>query len=97
LENKRCLNSYAWGGYISWSLPEMKIFIDGRTDLYGEEIILDWLDMIHAENNWEEKMESCEINCVLLENEYPIVDKLISNSWRVLFQDEKSILILKQE
>jgi hypothetical protein len=53
--------------------------------------------MIHAENNWEEKMESCEINCVLLENEYPIVDKLISNSWRVLFQDEKSILLLKQE
>lgn len=97
LENKRCLNSYAWGGYISWSLPEMKIFIDGRTDLYGEEIILDWLDMIHAENNWEEKMESYEINCVLLENEYPIVDKLISNSWRVVFQDEKSILILKQE
>jgi hypothetical protein len=29
------LNEYAYGGYLSWALPEQKIFIDGRADVYA--------------------------------------------------------------
>lgn len=96
LTDERCLNSYAWGGYISWNLPEMKIFIDGRTDLYGEEIIQDWLSMINAADNWQEEFENYNITCVLLEKNYQIIDQLINRSWNVHYEDDLSILLTKQ-
>jgi len=96
LTNERCLNSYAWGGYISWQLPEMKIFIDGRTDLYGEKIIQDWLRMINAEENWQDDFDNYEITCVFLEKNYPIIDKLTGDSWNVYYEDDQSILVINQ-
>ena len=31
----RMLNEYVYGGYLSWALPERKVFIDGRADVYA--------------------------------------------------------------
>lgn len=31
----RMLNEYAYGGYLTWALPEVKVFIDGRSDVYA--------------------------------------------------------------
>ncbi len=95
VEKLRCLNSYAWGGYISWKYPEMKIFVDGRTDLYGEKIILDWLTMVNSETGWQEKMEEYGINCVLLEPNYPLVEDLEEHNWKLIYQDNLSVLMLK--
>lgn len=35
-------NSYNWGGYLLWALPEYPVFVDGRADLYGDEILSQW-------------------------------------------------------
>lgn len=93
----RCLNSYAWGGYQSWVLPEMKIFIDGRTDLYGETIIRDWIQMINAEEGWESIIIDYDINCVFLEKDYRIIDELKNKSWRILYSDKSAIIMAKPE
>ena len=30
---------YDWGGYAIWKLyPEYRVFVDGRADLYGDEL-----------------------------------------------------------
>jgi hypothetical protein len=92
-EKLRCLNSYAWGGYLSWQVPEMKIFIDGRTDLYGEVIIQDWLEMVNGGVNWEEKFSFYKIDCVILEKDRPIIGKLINNQWKTIFIDDNSIIL----
>jgi hypothetical protein len=31
----RMLNEYVYGGYLTWALPEQKVFIDGRADVYA--------------------------------------------------------------
>src|SRR5258708_5419172 len=30
----RMLNDYVYGGYLIWALPEHKVFMDGRADVY---------------------------------------------------------------
>jgi hypothetical protein len=32
-------NDLNWGGFIIWSLPQYPVVIDGRTDLYGDEVL----------------------------------------------------------
>ncbi|TET53391.1 MAG: hypothetical protein E3J64_03595 [Anaerolineales bacterium] len=42
----RMLNHYNWGGYLIWRLwPDHLVFIDGRTDLFGDEILSDYVEM----------------------------------------------------
>ncbi len=40
-----CFNYYAWGGYLEWEDPEVKTFIDSRTDIFEHAGVLqDYLD-----------------------------------------------------
>lgn len=96
LTNFRCLNSYTWGGYISWKNPEMRIFIDGRTDLYGEKLIQDWLEMVNGGETWREKFEIYDINCVFLEEERPIINLLRDSGWQVIYSDDLSVIMTNQ-
>ncbi|PKO05580.1 MAG: hypothetical protein CVU41_10935 [Chloroflexi bacterium HGW-Chloroflexi-3] len=101
IENKeltdfRCFNSYTWGGYISWKLPEMKIFIDGRTDLYGEILIQDWIEMVNGGEAWKQKFGLYDINCVFLEEDRPIINLLEDNGWHVVYSDELSVIMTNQ-
>jgi hypothetical protein len=31
-------NTFDWGGFLIWSMPDYPVAIDGRTDLYGDEL-----------------------------------------------------------
>lgn len=88
-------NSYGWGGYLIWNLPESRVFIDGRTDLYGDDILIDWLNVIQAETGWQDIMDEWEIGVALLEPNRPITQALILMGWKTLFQDEISILLAR--
>ena len=88
-----CLNSYTWGGYLSWRIPELKIFIDGRTDLYGEKIIMDWIEMVNGGESWKEKFAFYGINCVFLENERPIIAIIEDSDWNLIYSDNQAIIL----
>jgi hypothetical protein len=85
-------NSYNWGGYLLWFLPEYPVFIDGRTDLYDDELIGTWLQVIRAEVGWEATLDSWDVDLVLLEPDYPIVAQLQERNWELLYNDENSVL-----
>jgi len=94
----QCLNSYTWGGYQSWFYPDLKIFIDGRTDLYGELIIQDWIEMVNGGKNWKEKINFYKINCVILENDRPIIQFLDYEGWETYYKDDiVSVLLIANE
>lgn len=95
LQGKNLLNSYTWGGYISWYNPEIKVFVDGRTDLFGDEIILDWIDMVSANEGWEDLFNKYQIDWVLLENDRPIIKELQVQQWDVFYEDNISSILIK--
>ena len=86
------LNSYNWGGYLIWALPDYPVFIDGRTDLYGDQIIGEWLALVQTKGDWEEKLTERQINLVLLEPHWPIIAELAEAGWTQLYQDEISVI-----
>jgi len=42
-------NEYGWGGFLTFYLPNYPVVIDGRTDLYGDEIISRYFKVTRAE------------------------------------------------
>lgn len=88
----RLFNSYNWGGYLIWALPEYPVFVDGRTDLYNDEILDQWLQAARAEPGWEAVLERWEARLVLMEPGSSLVKALEAGDWRLLYQDELAVI-----
>jgi hypothetical protein len=88
----RLFNSYNWGAYLLWALPEYPVFVDGRTDLYNDEVIGEWLRVARAEEGWQEVLDKWDVNLVLVEPTTPLVYRLEVNGWKELYADEVAVV-----
>ena len=89
----RLFNSYNYGGYLVWALPEYPVFIDGRTDLYDDEVINQWLTVLRTDAGWEDVLDRWDIHLVLVEPGTALVDKLEQLDWLVLYQDDLAVVL----
>ncbi len=87
------LNEYAWGGYLLWHLPDNRVFVDGRTDLYGDEIIVDWLNLVSAADDWPDALGSYQLEWVFLEKTRPLNALLLEQDWEKVYEDEVCVII----
>jgi hypothetical protein len=88
----RMFNSYNFGGYLIWALPEYPVFIDGRADLHGDEIIFEWLSIARAEEGWEDALAEWGVGFVLVEPGLPLVDEFEGESWVLIYSDEVAVV-----
>lgn len=86
-------NSYNWGGYLQWELPEYPVFIDGRADLYGEQTINDWWRIVNGAGEGLQLLDSWNINFVVLEPGWPILEELERRGWRTLYEDDIAVVM----
>jgi hypothetical protein len=92
----KLFNSYNWGGYITWALPQYPVFIDGRADLYGTDTIHQWQDVVHGHNNAMQILGQWDVQIVLLEPDWPVISLLKQSGWKIVYQDEKSIVLISE-
>jgi hypothetical protein len=88
----RLFNTYNWGGYLLWDLPDYPVFIDGRTDLYNDEVINTWLQVIRAEEGWQEVLEKWKIELILMEPNLPLASQLPGNGWQAVYEDGLAVV-----
>jgi len=89
-------NSYNWGGYLTWELREYPVFIDGRADLYGDEILSEWGEIINGTEKGLDLLDRHKINLVFLEPKYALLEKLSEHGWEKAFSDSQITIYLRQ-
>lgn len=96
---RELFNNYTWGGYIIWTLPEMPVFVDGRTDLYGAGILGEYRQIHDASEGWEAALAARGINTVLVENNSPIALALadLPEQWALVHEDETAVVLVRLE
>ncbi len=90
----RMFNEYNWGGYLTWALPEYPVFVDGRTDLFGDEILGEWIDVVQGGENWQEILDRWEVGFVLLPPDRPVVRLLDEAGWDEVYRDETAVIFV---
>jgi hypothetical protein len=90
----RLFTSDQWGDYILYKLwPRQKVFVDGRSDFYGENIGGEYLSLMGADYKWPGIAKKYGFQLMLLPVKWPLVSVLkLSADWRVLADDGTAIL-----
>jgi hypothetical protein len=92
------LNDYNWGGYVLWELyPDFRTFVDGRTDVFTNDVFEDYLRLWAAQPGWEDAVERWGIGTVLLPPESPLVEALEAAGWDAYFRDTQGVVLLRPE
>jgi hypothetical protein len=90
-------NEYNWGGYLIWNLPAEPVFIDGRTDLFGDEILEDYLDIRQGREGWDSILKEYGITSILLSRDAPLVTIAGLEGWRIVYQDTQAAVLIQGE
>ena len=91
-------NSYNWGGYVTWALyPEHLSFVDGRTDLFDDEILEQYLTAWRGEEGWREVLDRWGIRLALIEPDSPLSLRLEDAGWRRLYIDTMSAVWVRPD
>ena len=64
-------NNFNWGGFLIGALPEYPVSIDGRTDLYGDELLRQAIDA-QLGLKWADDPALTRANLVLLPSSMPL-------------------------
>ncbi|MBL8098675.1 MAG: hypothetical protein JNK81_05810 [Anaerolineales bacterium] len=88
-------NSYNWGGYLLWTLPEYPAFVDGRADLYGNEIINQWHAVVSGNENAIHILDEWQVNLILIEPYWEITKVLEMNGWQKVYEDEQAVIFIR--
>lgn len=91
------LNSYNWGGYLIWELTDYPVFVDGRTDLYDDAFLRDYLSILFANDGWQQKLADYDINLILIESN-SMLGRILpaESSWRQTYRDEMATVLVRQ-
>ena len=97
VQSGNMFNEFNWGGYLLHRLwPDQLVFIDSQTDFYGEALTRDYNQIINTQNDWEIKLKKYDIDWVIVADGAPLAQALkTEHHWRVLYQDEMSIILRK--
>ncbi|MDY7080789.1 MAG: hypothetical protein SXV54_28230 [Chloroflexota bacterium] len=92
-------NSYNWGGYLIWKLwpdPDYRVFVDGRTDLYGDELLGQYLRVYLAQPDFQEVLDEYGINLVLVErNSFTANFLALDEGWTRAYSDDVAVVYVR--
>jgi len=93
-DTQRIFAEDEWGDYLIYHLyPLKKVFIDGRSDFYGDEFGERYLDLLNVKFNWQQTLDKYDIDTVLLAPKFALASTLkVSPDWRVVYDDKVSLV-----
>ncbi|HKO32186.1 MAG TPA: hypothetical protein VJY85_00415 [Candidatus Limnocylindria bacterium] len=89
----RIFNRYEWGGYIGQHRPGQPIFMDGRADVYGDDLIAMYVSVIGLQGDPQRVLDRYGIDHVVLPPNWKLAQWLDhSPLWQRDYQDATAVV-----
>jgi hypothetical protein len=90
-------NEYGWGGYLIWQLPEQRVFIDGRGDIYEYSgVFKDYIDIASLSRNTFQLLGKYGVRSCLVQTKGPLATLLSASSdWKQVYSDDLSAIFVE--
>lgn len=97
-------NTYVWGGYLEYNLPDFKWIIDGRMPEWHcdgkvkSNIMLDYIEVEKVNKKWKEVLIKYNIKALIIETDGSLANILSADSeWQILHTDKIATIFLKKQ
>jgi len=82
-------NALNWGGFLMWYMPEYPVAVDGRNDLYGDDLDKLFFNSQNAEASYTTDPYLNEAGVVLLGSEMPLAKILsVDPRFQLIYHDD---------
>jgi hypothetical protein len=87
--SSRIFTNAEWGGYLIYRLyPRIRVFVDGRSDFYGDSFGEKYIDIINVKYDWRKTLGEFGVDTILLPPSAALCGALKESSdWRVAYDD----------
>jgi len=90
-------NSFDWGGFLIWYMPDYPVAIDGRNDLYGDEMDERFISTQNGASSYTSDSFLNESGVILLQKSTPLAQVLsIDGRFRMIYQDALSVVFVRE-
>jgi hypothetical protein len=94
----RLYNEFVWGGYLLYAWPEQKIYIDGGTDFFGEELFREYGMIKRMEPGWRDRLAKRDISLALLRRTSPLAHEIARDgTWSLWYCDSLAVLLRRSD
>lgn len=89
-------NSFDWGGFLIFYMPQYPVAIDGRTDLYGDALDAQFYATEGADSSYTADPFLNEAGVVILKNKVPLARLLPTDRrFRVIYRDDLATVLAR--
>lgn len=94
----RLLNGFNWGGYLIRHLyPRYEVAMDGRTNVYSDQVLTEYLAMTSLAPGWRAFIDRTDPGIVLWERETPFARVLaLLPEWRLAYEDDIAVIYVRR-
>jgi len=94
-------NAYSWGGFLTWYLPDYPVSVDSRADLYGDEILERYFEVVGGTTRPEADPAFASAQMLLLERQSGMVKALteipvLRARYRMVYNDDLAAVFVRQ-
>jgi len=94
-------NTFGWGGFLTWYLPEYPVSVDSRMDLYGDESLTRYFDLITGKTRLDTDPALMSAQVLLLERQSGIAKALtdipaLRAQYRLMYSDDLAAVFVRQ-
>lgn len=90
-------NSYRWGGFLTWYLPEYPVAIDARRGLYPEQQETDYFKAMNVEIPYQSLEPMTRARTLLMDKSEVLADALRGVSgFHVVYEDQLAIILMQR-
>ncbi|MBV9119285.1 MAG: hypothetical protein JOZ39_01145 [Chloroflexi bacterium] len=89
-------NDFDWGGYLMTALPDRPVFVDSRTEMYGDAFLADYLNTDQGHEAPDTMLDRYGIRLVLIRPDSPMAVRLAGeSSWNQVYTDDMASIFLR--
>ena len=93
----RIFNRYEWGGYIGQHRPGQPVFMDGRADVYGDELLQMYVSIIGVRDDPQVELDRYEIDYAVFPPATPLGDWFdASDRWERVYADSTAAVWVRR-
>jgi hypothetical protein len=88
----RGFTTFSWGSYLDYALPEYHAFIDSRSDVYSQQFLQDYADIIGVTPRWRTLLDRYAVQWALLPEGEPLAQVLeVAPGWHCAPEDATGV------